>query len=310
VDVVVFDKTGTLTRGEMVLTDVVADPQQDDTFLRRVAAVEAASEHPVARAVVAGAEQRGIRPGEVSDFRALVGRGARGLVEGIEVVVGRQALIDELGLDVPTRYAEALARLEADGKTVFLAAWEGEVRGVLAVADTLRDTAREAMRELSALGARVAMITGDNRRTAEAIARELGIKRVWAEVLPGDKAAEVRRIREEGHVVAFVGDGINDAPALVEADLGMAVGTGTDVAIEAGNVVLRSGEPRLAVLALRLARRTFRTIGQNLLWAFGYNVAAIPLAALGFLDPMLAAATMAFSSVSVVTNSLRLRRAP
>jgi P-type E1-E2 ATPase len=308
--VVVFDKTGTLTRGEMVLTDVVTDPSKIDTFIRRIASVEAASEHPVARAVVAGAEERGIHPVAVSDFGALVGRGARALVEGVEVVVGREALIDELGLDVPTAYAEARARLETDGKTVFLAAWEGEVRGVVAVADTLRDTAREAVREISALGAEVAMITGDNRRTAEAIARELGIKRIQAEVLPEDKAAEVRRIREEGHVVAFVGDGINDAPALVGADLGMAVGTGTDVAIEAGNVVLRSGEPRLAVLALRLARRTFRTIGQNLLWAFGYNVAAIPLAALGLLDPMVAAATMAFSSVSVVTNSLRLRSAP
>ena len=310
VDVVVFDKTGTLTRGEMVLTDVVTDPSQVDTFMRRVASVEAASEHPVARAVVAGVEQRGVRPVSVSDFRALVGRGARALVEGVEVVVGRETLINELSLDVPTHHAEALARLEAEGKTVFLAAWEGAVQGVVAVADTLRDTARDAVREFSALGAEVVMITGDNRVTAEAIALELGIERVHAEVLPEGKAAEVRRIREEGHVVAFVGDGINDAPALVEADLGMAVGTGTDVAIEAGNIVLRSGEPRLAVIALRLARRTFRTIGQNLLWAFGYNVAAIPLAALGFLDPMVAAATMAFSSVSVVTNSLRLRGAP
>jgi cation-transporting ATPase V len=310
VDVVIFDKTGTLTRGEMVLTDVVTDPDEGDRFLRRVASVENASEHPIARAVASGAEQRGLTLLDVDEFRAIAGRGVRASTDGVEVVVGRAKLVEEIGLEIPPEHREALERLEAEGKTAFLAGWRGRVRGVVAVADTLRETARDAVAEIARLGVQVAMITGDNRRTAEAIARELGIEQVRAEVLPQDKAAEVRRIREQGRIVAFVGDGINDAPALVEADLGMAVGTGTDVAIEAGNVVLRSGEPHLAVLALRLARRTFRTIAQNLFWAFCYNTAAIPLAALGFLDPMLAAGAMALSSLSVVSNSLRLRSAP
>jgi cation-transporting ATPase V len=310
VDVVLFDKTGTLTRGEMVLTDVVTDATNADVFLTRVASVENASEHPVARAVAAGAVERGIGLSEVGDFRAIPGRGVRGSIEGVEIVVGRAGLAEELGLEISRVYRDAQARLESEGKTAFLGGWEGQVRGVIGVADTLRSTARETVAEIASLGIGVVMVTGDNRRTADAIAGQLGIEQVRAEVLPQEKADEVRRLREQGRVVAFVGDGINDAPALVEADLGMAVGTGTDVAIEAGNVVLRSGEPRLAALGLRLARRTFRTIAQNLFWAFCYNTAAIPLAAFGFLDPMIAAGTMALSSLSVVANSLRLRSAP
>lgn len=198
--------------------------------------------------------------------------------------------------------------LERQGKTAFLAGWDGKTRGVLAVADTVRETSADAITQLAAEGAAAAMITGDNRTTAEAIGRQVGITEIVAEVLPGDKADEVVALQRSGNTVAFVGDGINDAPALTAADLGIAVGSGTDVAIEAGDIVLVSGDPRLAVTALRLAKATFRTIRQNLGWAFGYNTAAIPLAAAGLLNPMIAAAAMAFSSVSVVTNSLRLRR--
>ncbi|HHC08214.1 MAG TPA: copper-translocating P-type ATPase [Actinobacteria bacterium] len=307
VDVVVFDKTGTLTRGAMTLVEVVTD-EPLDRFLRLVGSVEAASEHPIGKAVALGAEERGASLGPVEDFSALRGLGVVGRVDDVEVVVGKPKLLADRGFHVPDRDLEALERLEAAGYTAFLAGWEGEVRGVLAVADTLRDTAKEAVERLRELGVEVAMLTGDNRRTAETIAAELGIDRVIAEVLPGDKAAEIRRLQGEGHRVAFVGDGINDAPALTQADLGMAVGSGTDVAIEAGDVVLMSGDPILATTALRLARRTFTTIRQNLFWAFGYNTAAIPLAVAGLLNPMIAAAAMAFSSVSVVTNSLRLRR--
>jgi len=307
VDVVVFDKTGTLTRGAMTLTDAVTD-EPEARFLYLVGSVEAASEHPIGKAVALGAEEHDVTLGPVTDFAALRGLGAVGTVDGVEVLVGKEKLMADRGLFVPDRFLREMERIEREGHTAFLAGWEGEVRGVLGVADTVRDTAAEAVARLRELGVDVVMLTGDNRRTAETIAAEIGIDRVIAEVMPGDKAEEVRRLQNEGRSVAFVGDGINDAPALTQADLGMAVGSGTDVAIEAGDVVLMSGDPMLAVVALRLARRTFRTIKENLFWAFGYNTAAIPLAALGFLNPMIAAAAMAFSSVSVVTNSLRLRR--
>jgi len=209
---------------------------------------------------------------------------------------------------VPDRFEQALGAIEAAGHTGFLAGWEGEVRAALGVADTLRESSAAVVARLRDRGIAVAMITGDNRRTAEAIATQVGIDRVIAEVLPGDKAAEVERLRAAGRRVAFVGDGVNDAPALIAADLGMAIGTGSDVAVEAGQVVLMSGDPQLAEVALGLAARTFRVIKENLFWAFAYNIAAIPLAAFGFLDPMIAAAAMAMSSVSVVGNSLRLRR--
>jgi P-type E1-E2 ATPase len=211
-------------------------------------------------------------------------------------------------LSIPDRYLEAMERIELTGKTSFRVGWGGEVRGTLGVADTLRDTAVEAVARLRDEGVEVTMLTGDNQRTAETIAAQVGIDRVIAEVMPADKAEEIERLHDQGKSVGFVGDGINDAPALTRADLGMAVGSGTDVAIEAGDVVLMSGDPMLAVTALTLARATFRTIIQNLFWAFGYNTAAIPLAALGFLNPMFAAGAMALSSVSVVTNSVRLRR--
>jgi heavy metal translocating P-type ATPase len=306
IDTVVFDKTGTLTRGVMTLAELVTE-EHESRVLHLVGSVEGAGEHPIARAVALGAEERGATLVRPSAFENLPGIGLRGTVDGVQVSVGKPKLMAEAGLAVSGRYEDAVADMERRGLTAFLAGWDGEARAALGVADTVRDTAVDAVRRLRGRGIEVAMITGDNRRTAEAIAAEVGIQRVIAEVLPGDKADEVARLQAEGRKVAFVGDGVNDAPALTRADLGVAIGTGSDVAIEAGDVVLMSGDPALAEVALGLAGRTFRVIRQNLVWAFGYNVAAIPLAAAGLLNPMIAAGAMAFSSVSVVSNSLRLR---
>ncbi len=307
VDTILFDKTGTLTRGMMNLSDLRTD-EDERRFLYMAGTVEAASEHPVARAVALGAEERDIELGTAVDFENVTGLGVRGTVDGQQVIVGKAKLLADRGVLIPDRYLDDAARLESEGRTAFLVGWDSEAKGVLAVADTLRSTARPAVAALRDLGVEVAMITGDNQLTAASIAAAVGIDRVVAEVMPGEKAEQVRRFQEDGKMVAFVGDGINDAPALTQADLGLAIGTGTDIAIEAGDVILMSGDPALAETAMKLARATFRTIKQNLFWAFFYNVAMIPLAAAGLLNPMVAAAAMAFSSVSVVTNSLRLRR--
>jgi heavy metal translocating P-type ATPase len=306
VTTVVFDKTGTLTRGAMTLSRIVTD--DEPVALRLVGSAESASEHPIARAVALGAEEGGAELVLPSDFENLPGRGVRGTVDGHAVAVGSTKLMAELGLLVPERFEDALEEMELAGETAFLAGWDGEVRVALAVADTVRESSARAIASLQAKGLTTGMLTGDNRRTADTIAGQIGIERVMAEVLPGEKSAEIARLQGEGEQVAFVGDGVNDAPALVQADLGMAIGTGTDVAIEAGDVVLMNGDPELAVTALSLAARTFQVIRQNLFWAFAYNTAAIPLAAAGLLHPMIAASAMAMSSVSVVGNSLRLRR--
>ena len=302
VDTVVLDKTGTVTSGRMTLQEVyVADGADEKELLRLAGAVEHASEHPVARAVAAGAEERAGRLPDVEGFENVPGRGVRGRVEGHDVAVGR--LYDSL----PAELARAKEEAERGGRTAVVVGWDGVARGVVAVADAVKPTSAEAVRELRALGLTPVLLTGDNRAVAEAVAREVGIEQVIAEVLPEDKVAAVRRLQGEGRVVAMVGDGVNDAAALATADLGLAMGTGTDAAIEAGDLTLVRGDLRVAADAIRLSRKTLSTIKGNLVWAFGYNVAALPLAALGLLNPMIAGAAMAFSSVFVVTNSLRLR---
>jgi len=310
VDTVVLDKTGTVTTGRMTLTDVVvADGEDEHLLLRLAGALEDASEHPVARAVAAGARDRVGSLGRVADFRNVDGLGVQGVVDGHDVVVGRPRLLTDGSNDLPPGLESALVALRESGATVVAVGWDGQARGLLAVADFVKPTSADAVARLRALGLRPMLLTGDNEAVARAVAQEVGIDPddVVAEVLPADKVAMVRRLQDEGRTVGFVGDGVNDAAALAQADLGIAMGTGSDVAIEASDLTLVRGDLGVAVDALRLSRRTHRVITSNLVWAFGYNVAALPLAASGLLSPMIAGAAMALSSVFVVGNSLRLR---
>ncbi|MBU1661093.1 MAG: HAD-IC family P-type ATPase, partial [Chloroflexi bacterium] len=303
------DKTGTLTKGKPEVTDQLAIRHSPlATLLRWAASVEVGSEHPLGRAIVARAEAEGIGLGELSAFEALRGKGVRGVVDGKSVLVGSRALLEEHGVIVAALEGD-MRRLENEGKTAMLVAADGELLGLLAVADTLEDDAVDAVRELRAMGLQTVMLTGDNQRTAHAIARQVGIDRVLAEVLPEDKLIEVRRLQEvTDGLVAMVGDGINDAPALTQADVGIAIGTGTDIAIEAADITLVRGELSGVVSAVKLSRATFDKVVQGLFWAFFYNVVMIPLAILGMMHPVLAEIAMAISSVTVITNANLLRR--
>jgi P-type Cu+ transporter len=305
----VLDKTGTVTTGQMALVDVIpADGEDTDEVLRLAGALEAASEHPIAQAIAAGATERVGSLPAVAGFANVEGLGVTGTIDGHAVTVGRARLLTERGLDLPAETERAATEAEAAGRTVVLAGWDGRVRGAFIVADTVKPTSRDAIARLRTLGLTPILLTGDNTTVAHAVATEVGIDQVIAEVLPADKLHVIKQLQAEGKVVAMVGDGVNDAAALAQANLGIAMGTGTDVAIEASDLTLVRGDLMAAVDAIRLSRRTLSTIKGNLFWAFAYNVAALPLAALGFLNPLIAGAAMAFSSVFVVSNSLRLRR--
>ncbi|MFC5175134.1 heavy metal translocating P-type ATPase [Nocardioides taihuensis] len=311
VDTIVLDKTGTVTTGRMELADVVpAAGIAPDDLLRLVGAVEDASEHPIGNAIANGASQRlGTRLPGVEAFTSTQGLGVAGVVDGHAVVAGRRGwLAQEWSQPLDPGLAEVVEAAEQEGRTVIAAGWDGAARGVLVVSDTVKPTSAQAVAELKELGLRPVLLTGDNERAARAVAADVGIDEVIAEVLPADKVAVVDQLQRQGRTVAMVGDGVNDAAALATANLGIAMGTGTDVAIEASDLTLVRGDLRAAVDAIRLSRRTLRTIKGNLFWAFAYNVAALPLAALGLLNPLIAGAAMAFSSVFVVSNSLRLRR--
>ncbi|MDE0805244.1 MAG: heavy metal translocating P-type ATPase [Acidimicrobiales bacterium] len=309
VDTIVLDKTGTVTTGRMALVAVTPAASTTEAEVLRIAgSLEDASEHPIAQAIAAGARDRDITLTTPENFANREGLGVEGIVDGHAVVAGRERLLADWSQHLSDDLRATKDTAEADGRTAVLIGWDGEARGVLVVSDTVKDTSPEAIRQLKALGLRPVLLTGDNERAARAVADQVGIDEVIAEVLPADKLDVVRRLQDEGRVVAMAGDGVNDAAALAQADLGLAMGTGTDVAIEASDITLVRGDLRAAADAIRLARKTLATIKGNLFWAFAYNVAALPLAAAGLLNPMLAGAAMAFSSVFVVTNSLRLRR--
>lgn len=314
VDTVVFDKTGTLTEGRPEVVEVLSFDPSCPNMLSLVASAEVGSEHPLGEAIVRKAKADGLELSEIESFEGLAGKGVKAVVKGHDVVVGNRGLLEEMNVPLGDREKDVVS-LEEQGMTAVLIIIDGRLCGAVGIADVLKPTSAEAVAELKRMGIQVVMITGDNRRTAQAIARKLGIEKVLAEVLPGDKAKEVSRLQSEGRKVAMVGDGINDAPALAQADVGMAIGSGTDVAVEAGDIVLIKDDPRDAVAAIQLSRQTMRKIRQNLFWAFGYNTAGIPVAAgvlypfLGILlSPIIAAGAMAFSSVSVVSNAALLKR--
>lgn len=308
IDTVVVDKTGTVTHGKPVLTDIyVANGQNEENFLSLIGAAEKQSEHPLAQAIVQGIQEKGVELGNIQYFEAIPGFGVQATISGQGVVIGTRKLMAQYGIDIQ-HVLSLMEKLERDGKTAMLAGINGQYAGLVAVADTIKDTSREAVQRLQKMGIKVIMMTGDNERTAQAIGKEVGVDAVIAEVLPEGKAEEVKKLQQQGKKVAMVGDGINDAPALATADIGMAIGTGTDVAMEAADITLIRGDLNSIADAILMSRKTMRNIKQNLFWAFAYNTLGIPIAAIGLLAPWVAGAAMAFSSVSVVLNALRLQR--
>ncbi|OPX87393.1 MAG: Copper-exporting P-type ATPase A [Pelotomaculum sp. PtaB.Bin104] len=308
--VIILDKTGTITKGEPALTDLLPAPEYkgyEKELLQLAGTAEKNSEHPLAQAIIRYAKEKDAALNDPQQFKAIPGHGVDAVIEGSRILLGTRKLMQENQVDI-TELTAAIAKLEGEGKTAMLMAVDGKPAAIIGVADTIKETSKEAIAQLKSMGLEVWMLTGDNRRTAEAIAQQVGVENVLAEVLPEDKAKQVEKLRAQGKTVGMVGDGINDAPALVTADVGFAIGTGTDVAIEAADITLMRGDLRGIVAAIRLSRATIKNIKQNLFWALAYNTIGIPVAALGFLNPVVAGAAMAFSSVSVVTNALRLRR--
>jgi Cu+-exporting ATPase len=306
---VVFDKTGTITSGKPGVTDIVPCDSLDEQRLLTIAAsVESGSEHPLGKAVITESKERGLDLLKLEGFEALTGQGVRGRIDGQEILIGSPRLFAGKGIAFDL-VKPALEKLEDEAKTVVLVAFDGKIAGIIGVADRIKSDSVNAIRELRSMGFETVMITGDNKRTAQAIAEQVGIERVLAEVMPGDKVEEIKRLQEKLGMVAMVGDGINDAPALTQANVGIALGTGTDIAIESSDITLVRGELSAVVSAVKLSYNTFRKIKQNLFWAFFYNLIAIPVAVMGLLHPVMGMSAMAISSLFVVTNSLMLRRA-
>lgn len=320
---VVFDKTGTLTKGEPAMTDIVeisnlirqpANQVSKMEILKLAASLEKKSEHPLAQAIIDEAKKNNLEFFEVKNFEAIPGKGAKGKIENKNILIGNRALIADNNIEINNEISQLIENFENQGKTAMIVAIENKIVGIIAVADTLKETSIEAVKKLRKIGKKVAMITGDNKRTAQAIANQLGIEKILAEVLPQEKSQEIKNLQSQGEVVAFVGDGINDAPALTQADLGIAVGSGSDIAIESGQIILVKNDLRDAITAIDLSAYTLRKIKQNLFWAFFYNIAGVPIAAgilypfFGWLlNPAIAAAAMAFSSVSVILNALTMK---
>jgi Cu+-exporting ATPase len=308
VHTIVFDKTGTITKGQPEVTDLItANGTNEDELLQLAASVESGSEHPLGVSIVNGAKDKGLEIKDLKDFGAVTGKGVKATIDGKKILVGSRRLMEEANID-PSGMEDEMIRLEKEAKTAMLIATEDKLLGIVAVADALKEDSVNAIKELHELGLQSAMITGDNQRTAEAIAKEVGIDHVVAEVLPDGKVDEIMKLQDRFGTIAMVGDGINDAPALTQANVGIAIGTGTDIAIESSDITLVRGDLSAVITAVKLSRATFRKIRQNLFWAFFYNTVAIPFAILGLLHPVIAEIAMATSSISVVTNANMLRR--